>query len=807
MDISYGWLRALVPGLDMGVEEVSDHLADRGAPVEEIERVGEGLEGVRVGRVRAVELHPNADRLALCSVDAGAGDPLQVVCGAPNVEVGGLYPFAPVGSTLPGGTEIGEAEIRGVTSHGMLCSARELGLGTDHAGLMELPAGIEPGVPILDVLELSDWRLDVEITANRGDLLSHVGVAREVAPDGVGSIRLTDIPDGSEASLDLMQGTREVSAGGATVRIDDPDLCHRYIGAVIRGVEVGPSPAWLQARLRAAGSRPINNVVDATNYVLLELGQPLHAFDLDRLAEGTIVVRRARKDEESFTTLDGEERKLGGDMLMICDAARPVAIAGVMGGLDSEVTDDTVDVLLECALFDPASIRNTRRELNLSTDASYRFERGVDPAGMEQAVKRAVEIILATAGGALELQAADCVPVAWRPERVELRLGRIETVLGIPFEEARVRELLTPLGFEIAPTEGECADDEVLSVRVPGWRSYDVTREIDLIEEIARTHGYDNFPAELGAYRPGTVPDHPLFQLEDGLRTLLAARGWYEAQTPAFVPAHQGEVRVRNPVSREEDHLRKEILPSLLRRVEHNWARGVRDIRLFELATSFSATGEGGLPDEETRLAVVATGRRAPVHWSGEGEAIDVWDLKDLLETLVERARSGCTLVPGAPEGTPWVSSEGFSVIDPTGTTVGWAGRVRAETVDAPAWADPVWGVELALPEHPDVDDEITYDPLPPYPAVERDLALLVPDETPAATVKRAIEQAGGDLLADVVLFDRYEGEGVGRGLRSLAYRLRFQSLERTLTDEDVDRATEDVLEHLREELGVHARG
>ncbi|HZD05187.1 MAG TPA: phenylalanine--tRNA ligase subunit beta, partial [Longimicrobiales bacterium] len=425
MDISYRWLRDLVPALGLDLEEVERRLADRGAPVEGVERLGEGLEGVVAGRVEEVRPHPDADRLTVCRVDAGTGVVLPVVCGAPNVGQGRSYAFAPVGTLLPGVGEIRETEIRGQRSVGMLCSARELGLGTDHTGLLETPEGTSPGAPLVEVLGLDDHRLDVEVTANRGDLLSHVGIAREVAPGGVAGICLPDIPGAPDLSLRLMQGSDEARGGGATVRIEDADLCRRYIGVVMRGVTVGPSPAWLQSRLRAADARPINNVVDATNYVLLELGQPLHAFDLDRLEEHTVVVRRPRGGEEVFTTLDGEARRLGPDMLMICDARRPVAVAGVMGGLESEVGSRTTDVLLECALFDPASIRSTRRALGMSTDASYRFERGVDPAGMERAVRRAVEIILATAGGRCEVEAPDCDPRPWSRGEVRLRVPRV----------------------------------------------------------------------------------------------------------------------------------------------------------------------------------------------------------------------------------------------------------------------------------------------------------------------------------------------------------------------------------------------
>ncbi|MFP3948250.1 MAG: phenylalanine--tRNA ligase subunit beta, partial [Longimicrobiales bacterium] len=454
MDVSYRWIEALAPGLDADPEEVSRRLAARGAPVEEITELGQGLEGIRVARVRAIREHPNADRLVLCEVESGEGEEVvQVVCGAPNVEAGGLFPFAPVGASLPNGLEIGEVKIRGETSRGMLCSESELGLGPGHEGLLELPPGVEVGASLASSLELDDVRLDVEVTPNRGDLLSHVGVAREVAPGGEADICIPDIPGAPEVDLEWARGPEEVSEAGATIRIDAPDLCWRYLGAVIRGVEVGPSPDWLRARLRAAGARPVNNVVDATNYVLLEMGQPLHAFDLARLDDDTVVVRRAAVGEV-IRTLDGTERDLTPEMLCICDATEPVAVAGVMGGEGSEVGEETTDILLECALFEPAQVRATRMALGMSTDASYRFERGVDPEGMERALRRAVELILATAGGELGGPVLDVHPRPGDPVIVSLRLERIGTLLGIPFSEERVRDLLEPLGFELDAAGG-----------------------------------------------------------------------------------------------------------------------------------------------------------------------------------------------------------------------------------------------------------------------------------------------------------------------------------------------------------------
>ncbi len=801
MNVSYRWLKDMVPGLELSPEEVAAHLTLRGAPVEGMHSPGAELGEVVVGRVVTAGRHPNADRLSLCIVDAGKGV-VSVVCGAPNVKAGSWYPFIPAGCTLPGGVLIKKSKIRGEVSEGMLCSARELGLGTEHAGILEIFGDFTPGEPFVEAMGLDDVTLDVETTSNRGDLLSHLGMARELAAEGSGAARLPEIPGAPTLDLGFAEAPDEVAVGGVRIRIQDPELCARYLGAVIRGVKIGPSPAWMEERLRGAGSRPINNVVDATNYVMLEMGQPLHAFDLSKLGGSAVVVRRAGTGEKTFTTLDGEERALDPDMLMICDAERPVAVAGVMGGKDSEVDDATTDVLLECALFEAKSIRSTRKGLNLSTDASYRFERGVDPEGMRTALERAVAVILATAGGRVDGPVLDVCPRPFTSRVVELRLARARHLLGVELDAAAVRGYLEPLGLQV-----ESEAPGVLRVRVPGYRSYDVTREVDLIEEVARAHGYDVFPADLGGYRPGTVPDHPLFRLEDELRSALVARGFFEAQTPAFVPEAEGNVRVANPLNTREPFMRRTLLPSLLRRVVHNFTRGARDVRLFELGTSFRVAPEGGQPLEETHLVVAFTGRREPPHWSVPDAPFTVWDLKGLVEEVVALAWRGSASAAPSVEASPlFAPGTCFSVVDGQGRVVGGAGRVADGKVDAPVWADPVWALELTLPDPVMAAATPVHHPLPLYPAVERDLALLVGDAVTAAAVTALMRERSGELLEQVTLFDHYRGEGVPPGKRSVAFRLRFRAADRTLKDKEVDRAVQGIVGRLKEELGVEPR-
>lgn len=802
MNVSYRWLKAIAPDLGDDLESLAERMTLRGAPVEKIRSLAEGIGGVRIAHVRAVRKHPDADRLSVCEVDGGEGV-VQVVCGAPNVRAGGWYPFAPVGTVLPGDFAIRKAKIRGEVSEGMLCSEKELGLGREHGGIMELPGGFTPGASFVDALGLEDWRLDVEVTSNRPDLLSHRGVARELSPAGEPGLVYPAIPGAPPVAVTLKGDPEVVSVPGIRIVVEDPVLSPRYIGAVVRGVKVGPSPAWLATRLRAAGVRPISNVVDATNYVLLELGQPLHAFDLSRLGGETIRVRTARPGE-GIRTLDSVDRPLAEDMLCICDDQRPVAVAGVMGGEDSEVSGETTDILLECALFQPASIRSTRKRLGLSTDASYRYERGVDPEGMEQALRRCLEIILATAGGTLQEEVADVCPSPFSRPVVRLRPARVERILGVPFSPGEITALLEPLGFPVR--EGP---EGALMVEVPGYRSWDVKREIDLIEEVARTHGFDRFPAELAPFRPGTVPDDPLLQLQDELRSHLVARGFLEAQTLAFAPPSDGVVEVLNPLSMEESRLRSSILPALLRRVSYNFHRGNRDVRLFEVGTVFHAPPEGGeLPREEMRLAVVLTGGRTPPHWSGASQPVDLWDIRGLLEELVPLIR-----IPGSPSLVagvgPWNllhPSWALVLQDEQGGSQGAGGRVRPGVVDAPPWAGDVWGIEVVLPQSPPPRRESLYIPLPLHPPVERDVALLLPAGLEAAKVAGRIGELGGALLDSVEIFDLYQGPGIREGFRSVAFRMVFRAPDRTLVEADVTPVLRTILETLKEESGVEPR-
>jgi phenylalanyl-tRNA synthetase beta chain len=764
MNVSYRWLKQLAPSLDLSPDEVATRLASLGAPADEITRIGTALKDVVIARVKSVQRHPNADRLSLCEVDSGGETMLQVVCGAPNVAADTFYPFAPVGASLPGGIQIKKAKIRGTESQGMICSASELGLGRDNAGVLELRGDYRPGTSFIESVDLDDVRYLLDIGPNRPDLLSHWGIARELV--GEKNLEL-----GDDETISIAHAANDGKAGDVGIRIDDTGACFRYIGVKIEGVTVAPSPAWLMAKLRAIGARPINNVVDVTNYVLHELGQPMHAFDSALIGGRQIIVRRALKGEK-LTTLDGVERALEDDMLVIADAEEATAIAGVMGGQFSEVTDQTTDVLLECALFEAKQVRRTRSALGLSTDASYRYERGVDPDMMLRAVRRALTLILEVAGGKIT-GATDVYPKPFENATLTLRPARVEKLLGVRMTTNELEGLLEPIGF------GPMKSNGALTVKVPGHRRYDVTREVDLIEEVARRYGYDNFPTELLPFRPSAVPEHPLNGLEDELRTLLTGRGFLEARTASFAPEAEGDVALLLPLASTESHLRRALLPGLLRRVEYNFNRGARNIRLFEIGTVFAA-GPDGRPLEATHVAVVFTGLREPAHWTGKSQAYEIWDLKGLAADIAAK-------LGGAAPVT--------------------ADRLSRDAIDAPAWAGEVFGIEFALPADGLAVERTRYVALPLYPAIERDMALVIPEALASADIENSVKSVGGPLLESVEPFDLYRGKGIPEGTRSVAYRLRFRAADRTLTDADADSAMKRILAKLKEDHGVERRG
>ena len=784
MIVSRRWLEALL-GRPLEGKDVADRLARQVAPVDGVVPIHQDLRDVLVARVLEVKQHPNADRLSLCMVDAG-GAPLEVVCGAPNVQAGKSYPFAPVGATLPGGLTLERRKIRGVESNGMLCSAKELGLGVDHAGILELQTDAPPGTPFLEAVPIDDEQIIIDVSANRPDLLCHKGVAREVAVSLGATVKLPPIPTSATKSP-ITRKDRGV-VDGVEVRVEDPEGAPRYMIAVIRGVKVQPSPTWLATRLQSIGQRSINNIVDATNYILFEVNQPLHAFDLAKLRGPAVVVRRAKPGEQ-IVTLDGVSRRLTAEMTVICDAERPTIIAGVMGSAESEVSATTTDIVLEAAYFQPTRIRRTRRALGLSSESSYRFERELDMLAMPDALGRAIDLIRAVAGGEMRELPIDLWPEPQKPRSVFLREARVSHLLGVPVPRKEIERLLSAVGFVAAPK------DDRLAVQIPGWRP-DVTREVDLIEEVARLRGYDSFPDELRPYRPGTVPDAPAELTLRRIREHLVANGGglLEARTLPLGPADSPDaVPVLNPLSAEEAHLRSRLLPGLIRRVEHNWSVGNRDVRLFEVGTVFRKSPTGARPIEELSLAIVLTGARHPAHWTDGTNAVklpdmDIWDLKQHFELAVGLAGPSHDVQPAA-NGSGWVAS---------------AGMAAPLEADAPKWAARLFGLEVRITVAP--AGPVRYQSLPTQPPVVRDISLVLPGGVVAAAVEALLRREGGKLLERLDVLDEYRGAGLPTGTRGVTWRCTFRAPDKTLTEREAVEALERMLRAAEAELDVRRR-
>ncbi len=793
MNASHEWLRDFVPS-DLSPRAVRDALTTRCATVEEMRPVRQDLGDIVIGRVTEAARHPESDHLWITKVDAGQGELLDVVCGAANVTAGTSYPFAPVGATLPGGLKIEKRKIRGQLSNGMLCSSRELGLGQDHEGILALDTDAPPGASFVETVGAGDTLFVVDVMPNRPDLLSHRGVARELAAaSGVplrdfGGEPWTGVADAG-APARSASGSGETA--GVTVTIDDRDGCARYVAVVIRGVKVAPSPEWLSRRLSAIGARPINNVVDVTNYMLHGYGQPMHAFDLSKLG-GRVTVRRAKAGEK-LVTLDGVERSLRESMTVIAGADRAEGVAGVIGGKGSEVSEATTDVLLEAAIFDPRSVRATRRALGISTDASYRFERHVDREPVAGLAMRAASMIASLTGGRVEGTGIDVYPKVRDCPRVSVRPARASAVIGDPIPAAAMVGHLESVGFTITESSAD-----LISTTVPSWRG-DVTAEVDLIEEIARLHGYDQVSTDLRPFRPGGSPDAPLWLVERRVREALVAEGLLEARPMPFVAEGRGTaIRVRNPLAESEAFLRSSILESLARRAEHNLGHMQGNVRLFEIGTVFAGS-DVDRPHERRHAAVLIMGDRTPRHFTeSKPQACDLWDAKWIAEVVVESAFESSDITYKINDDSTRVDV----IVDGRA-----AGSISQVMLDAPSWAAQAFGVELDLSDavSPGARSR-TAKALPAIPAVQVDLALMAADDLPAATLAAAIRTHAGDLLEDLELFDEFRGPGVEKGQRSLAWRLTFRHPERTLREKEIDARKTKLLRALEGELGVRQR-
>lgn len=793
MKVSFNWLQEFVK-IALTPVELAEHLTMAGLEAEGIEEIRPAFTGVVVGRIAAI--HPLGEGLSRCRVDVGRSV-VPVLCGAQNISVGSCVPVGLPGAHLPGGREIQEALIRGEKSVGMLCSEKELGLGEDGADILILDEGATPGDNLAKALSVHDHIFEVAITPNRGDCLSHRGIAREVTALTGGSLRF-------KAARPREDGPPIRTL--TSVAVKAAHLCPRYAARVIQGVRIGPSPYWIRRRLSLLGLRPINNVVDATNYVLLEMGQPLHAFDHARLEGGRIVVREAVKGER-IETLDGLERLLGPEMLVISDAVRPVAIAGVMGGAATEVTAETRNLLLESALFQAVSVRRTAKALGLNTESSYRFERGVDPEGIVQALDRVARLLVELAGGRVARGVIDLQVKRSRPAPLLMRVERVRQILGTSIPQAEIGRLLKRVQCGVRQR-----GTKILAVSTPTHR-LDLTREIDLIEEVARLKGIDQIPTTLpvGQVRPAGVA--PFWGIERQMRRLLTAWGFQETVNFSFTREDLFDklrlplgdvlrrvVRIRNPLGGEAV-LRSFLLPSLLEKVVLNENRGSRDVKLFEIARTFRPQPGAAEPVEGRVAGIVAAGDQLPPWWGTSGGGVDFYDLKGVLEALERVVGVSVTLRAGAR--IPYLHPGRQAEIVLGRQVLGWIGELHPEVVRGFDLKTGVVAMEIDL----DLLDRHRrpapgYTPPPRYPAVFRDMAVVVPERMPAAEVEAAIRRTGGMLLEAVGLFDVYRGEPVPEGQKSLAFSIQYRSADRTLTDEEVATIHEKIVQTVERELG-----
>lgn len=798
MKVTWNWLSELIE-LDQPLDRIVDRLTMSGLEIESVDKLGTDIQGVTCAEVVATRPHPNADRLTVCDVQTGS-DVVTVVCGAANVRVGMRTAYARPGSTLPGGRQIGAAEIRGVASAGMLCSETELGLGANDEGILDLASDAPLGGRVASILGFEDTVIDVAITPNRGDCLSVLGIAREIAALTGQRLRRQRIrvKDGASSPDEVV-----------TIRIASPDLCGRYVARVLEGIEVGPSPRWMQYRLQAVGVRAISNVVDITNYVMLERGQPLHAFDLDRLAGSDIVVRRAGEDRR-FTTLDGQARELEEGDLVVAIGGRVVALAGIMGGADSGVTDNTRRVVLESACFLPSAIRRTSKRLGLKSESSYRFERGTDIEAAALASDRAAELLAAHAGARLVTARIDSFPAQRPGTTISLRLTRANELLGMNLSRAEVADTLKALGMSVSPaTRGS------LNVSVPSYRT-DVTREIDVIEEIVRVAGYENVPTTLPACALSGAGESLERRRIRQLREAMAAFGLTEAVPLSFCSQRFNQlfpafdeprlpVAILNPISQDDTEMRLSLCSGLIRAARHNADQALAPLALFALGKVFWK--QEGYREARRVSAVVA--RSLPKRGLGAQDSVaEFSDMKGIVENILDLVAAPsarwerCTDQPSLHPGKS-------ARIEIGGVTVGVLGALHPAVADELGLSEPCWLFELDLEKLLQYGRApVIFRELQRFPAVVRDVAVLAERNFASSKVVEHVHhwQQSHPLLEDIVLFDQYDGPPIPDGKKSLAYSISYRAADRTLTDGEINSLHDELKQALLAALPVELR-
>ena len=788
MKVSLSWLKDYID-IQMDAADLADALTMAGLEVEAVSNRYAYLQTVFVGRVTEVSSHPNADKLTICRVEASDGS-RTVVCGAPNVSEGMLAPLALPGTVLPDGTKLEKSVIRGEKSDGMLCSEMELGLGIDGSGIMALDPSLEMGDHLAEALGLEDTVFELDLTPNRPDCLSVIGIAREIAAIQNTSLKYPDYS---------LTDKKDMISSLTSVKIEAPDHCPRYSARLVENIEIKPSPFWIQDRLLSVGLRPINNIVDITNYVMMETGQPLHAFDFDQLAQNRIVVDIAA-DGDTFVTLDDKERQLNSRMLMICDGEKQVAVGGVMGGLNSEIEDTTRRVLIEGAYFNPVSIRKTAKTLGLSTDASHRFERGVDPQGTVRAVNRAAKLMVEFGGGTLIEGIIDEYPQPQTVNSVSLSTAHTHRLLGIYPDGSEIKKLLESIEFKVEKMTGESGDQQLVVVP-PSFR-VDISRPEDLMEEVARLAGYNNIPTTFPAMPAEARPPARNLELRSRLKELMTGFGFTEAITYSFVAEascdhlrlkaedpRRNLIHILNPLSEDQAVMRTSLATGLIQTAVYNIAQQVKNLKLFEIGKSFIKTKSQELPREPEFLAALWTGSRHNASWHGREIPCDFYDIKGVAEGLIGTLKIDNIRFTAMPDGDCDYTRPGYTAQILAGDIpAGLVGEIHPRVREVFDLKQPAYIFELDLDKIRALIPHTTKSmPIPKFPAIYRDITIIVDRSIETQTVLETVANIREGLVENLHLFDVFEGDPIAAGKKSVSFRVTYRSSDKTLEDEDVN--------------------
>ena len=803
MIVTYNWLKEFVD-IDASPEELCQRLTMAGLEVDSLKELGSGMESVVVARLDNVTPHPDADRLTLCKVFTGT-ETVDVVCGATNHQSGDLVALALPGTTLPGNFKIKKSKIRGQESYGMLCSEKELGIAEESPGIMILPQGLPVGQPVFDVMGWRDFQIEIGLTPNRPDCLSVIGVAREVAALYGKQLMLP--------TIELNEVPEQIS-NRAKVTIEDTQGCPRYAARMISGVKIAPSPDWLVRRLEAVGMRSINNIVDITNYVMMELGHPLHAFDFRFVEEGHIVVKCANKGDK-FSTLDGQEHQLSGDDLMICDGKKPVALAGVMGGLNSEVQEDTETILLEAAYFNPVSVRRTSKRHALHTESSHRFERGADVDMVPVALDRAASLMAALGGGEVLGGVLDVYPEPLRKREINLRLDSVKRMLDLPLDAITVKTHLESIGLAVLSNE---TAEGLFTVSIPSFRP-DLEREVDLIEEVARLHGYDRIPVTMPAGVVDATMPPPFQRMQAQLRDTMVTAGFSETINYSFVAATAvarigligddprcTQVPILNPLSEEQAVMRTSLVPSMLETVARNLNYRSTNLRLFELRPVF-LSADSSETQERLSLVAVMTGRREPDGWAQSGKPVDFFDLKGVVENLTKSLGMEEVFFDANTTQPYLHPGKSCAIVAQGDQVVGYLGEVHPRTlstfdIDQPVYLLDINAEQLLQYSRP----ERSFQPLSRFPDVSRDTALLLDNDVKAHDVLDMLKKIKSKTVENLIVFDVYSGSGIPAGKKSLGIRIRYRDMTKTLTEDEVGKVHDRMIKTLCEKMGAEIR-